>query len=75
MAAGGSLRVRDIDIWEYHYIFKVWLRRRLWQAFATWACTSHPTASWVTPRRASALVMLVESDILVGTRGGVTSYM
>ena len=76
MAAGGSLRVKDIDIWKYRYIymFKVWLRRRLRQVFATKVCTSHPTASWATPQRASAPVMLVESDIPAGTRG-VTSYM
>ena len=76
MAAGGSWRVKDIDKWKYRYIymFKVWLRRRLRQVFATRACTSYPTASWATPRRASTPVVLVESDILA-SMCGVTPYM
>ena len=43
-------------------------------AAATRACTSYPTASWATPRRASAPVVLVESDILA-SMCGVTPYM
>jgi hypothetical protein len=71
MAAGDPLCLKNTAIWEYRsiYMFKVWLRRRLRQVFATKVFTSHPPASWATPQRASAPVMLVESDIPAGMRG------